>query len=128
MQGAARHDLLLTGRQALAEAEWEKARECFERALELGDGPDAMDGLAQALQWVGQYDAAIAMREAAFPAYRRQGLALEACDQARALAFLHGAVHGNEAAASGWSRGRRACWKGSRRRRNTAGSRSTELR
>jgi DNA-binding CsgD family transcriptional regulator/tetratricopeptide (TPR) repeat protein len=102
VQRAARHDLLLTGRQALAEAEWEKARECFERALDLGEGPDAMEGLAQALQWLGQYDAAIAMREAAFPAYRREGLALEACDQARALAFLHGAVHGNEAAASGW--------------------------
>jgi len=73
VQGAARHDLLLTGRQALAEAGWEKARECFERALELGEGPDAMDGLAQALQWLGQYHAAIAMREAAFPAYRRRG-------------------------------------------------------
>ena len=73
MQRAARHDLLLTGRQALAEAEWEKARESFERALELGEGPDAMDGLAQALQWLGHYHAAIAMREAAFAAYRRQG-------------------------------------------------------
>jgi len=75
VQRAARHDLLLTGRQALAEAEWEKARECFERALELGEGPDAMEGLAQALQWLGQYDAAVAVREAAFPAYRREGLA-----------------------------------------------------
>jgi DNA-binding NarL/FixJ family response regulator len=102
VEGDAAHELLAAGRQALAEADWERARECFERVLELDESTDALDGLSQALQWLGEYDAAIVARERAFTACRRQGMALEASDHARGLAFLHGAIHGNEAAASGW--------------------------
>jgi DNA-binding NarL/FixJ family response regulator/tetratricopeptide (TPR) repeat protein len=93
---------LVAGREALAASDWERARDCFERALARGESADALDGLAQALQWLGDYDAAITAHERALTAYRRQGRAPQASDQARALGFLHGAVHGNEAAANGW--------------------------
>ena len=95
-------DLLARGRQALAAADWEGARDCFEEALVLDEEPEALDGLAQALQWQGEYDRVIALRERAFAAYRGRGMLPEASEQARWLAFLHAAVHGNEAAANGW--------------------------
>jgi len=102
MESDAAHGLLRDGRKALANAEWQRARACFEAALALGESAAALDGLGAALGWLGEYDAAIDAKERSFRAYRRQGLALDASDQARALAFLHGAVHGNEAAAMGW--------------------------
>lgn len=82
--------------------DWEAARVHFEQVLERGESADALDGLGEALQWLGDYEGAITARERAFAAYRRRGRPLEASDQARWLAFLHGAVHGNEAAAMGW--------------------------
>ena len=45
---------------------------------------------------------AIELKERAFAAYRRRGKRVEAAELARWLAFLHGAVHGNRAAANGW--------------------------
>jgi tetratricopeptide (TPR) repeat protein len=96
------HDLLSSGSEALAEADWQRARTCFEMALELGQSVEALEGLARALQWLGEYDDAVRARERAFTACTRRGMPLKASDHARALAFLHAAVYGNEAAASGW--------------------------
>ena len=50
---------------------------------------------------VGTADA-IGLKERAFAAYRRRGDPLAAAELARRTAFLHGTVHGNMAAASGW--------------------------
>jgi DNA-binding CsgD family transcriptional regulator len=88
--------------KAMHAADWEVARAAFERALEFGEDPVALDGLGQALQWLGRFDEAIAARERAFSAWHGAGVKLRACEQARWLAFLHGAVRGNEAAAMGW--------------------------
>jgi DNA-binding CsgD family transcriptional regulator len=93
---------LTDGQAALAAGHWEAAREAFEQALAGGEDAVALDGLAQALQWLGRFDDAIAVRERAFSEDQRTNRKLEASDQARWLAFLHGAVHGNEAAAMGW--------------------------
>jgi DNA-binding CsgD family transcriptional regulator/tetratricopeptide (TPR) repeat protein len=86
----------------MADADWQAARERFERELATEESIEALDGLGEALQWLGEFDEALDVRERAFAACRREGLALEASDQARWLAFLHGAVYGNFAAAAGW--------------------------
>ena len=96
-------DHLSSGREALAAADWEKARLCFEQAGEhLGKTAEVLDGLSQAAHFQGEYDRAIALKERAFAAYRRRGKRVEAAELARWLAFLNGTVHGNMAAASGW--------------------------
>ena len=39
-------DLLHAGREALAAADWARARACFERALVLGESAEVLDGLS----------------------------------------------------------------------------------
>ena len=102
MAAEAADELLQEGRAALAEAEWTRARERFERALEHGTSPEALDGLSQALHFDGEYARAIECKERAFAGYRRIGRNAEAADLARWLAFLHACVHGNLAVANGW--------------------------
>ena len=92
-------DLLIAGREALAAADWDTARGCFEK---LGESAEALDGLSQAAHFQGDHARAIELKERAFAAYRRRGKRVEAAELARWLAFLHGAVHGNAAAANGW--------------------------
>lgn len=95
-------ELLAGGRAALAAADWETARSCFEQARELDETGDVLDGLSDAAHFLGEYDAAIEFKERAFAAYRREGEPLQASAAARWLAFLHGTCHGNFAVASGW--------------------------
>ena len=90
------------GWDALAAADWELARSCFERAREASDSAEVLDGLSRALHFQGEYAPAIELAERAFVAYREQKMPVEAADCARGLAFLHGTVKGNMAAASGW--------------------------
>ena len=90
------------GRAALAAADWETARSCFERARELGGTGDVLDGLSDAEHFLGEYDRAIELKERAFAAYREEGNPLQASAAARWLAFLHATCHGNFAVASGW--------------------------
>jgi DNA-binding CsgD family transcriptional regulator len=94
--------LLRSGRDALAAADWEGARSLFERAGELGETAEVLDGLSQAAHFQGRYAQAIELKKRAFGAYRRRGKRAEAAELARWLAFLHGTVQGNMAAASGW--------------------------
>jgi DNA-binding NarL/FixJ family response regulator len=95
-------DLLRAGREALAAADWTKARACFEEASELGESAEVLGGLSQAVHFQGEHELAIELMERAFALYRRRGKRVEAAELARWLAFLHGAVHGNMAAANGW--------------------------
>ena len=90
------------GHEALLAGEWERARACFEEARERDGTAEALDGLSQAAHFQGRYEDAIELKERAFAAYRQRGLAAEAAELARWLAFLHGVVRGNMAAASGW--------------------------
>jgi len=100
--GEVAEDPLRQGRQALAAAEWAVARAQFERCLDEGRGTDALAGLGEALQWLGEYDRAIELKAEAFDLYRRAGDGERAAEVARSLALLHGGVHGNLAAANGW--------------------------
>lgn len=95
-------DLLRRGREALAAADWERARACFGQAREAGESAEALDGLSQAAHFQGRHVEAIELKERAFAAYRRREMPAEAAQAARWLAFLYGAVHGNRAAANGW--------------------------
>ena len=90
------------GWEALAAADWPTARRSFEEALAASESAEALDGLSQALNFLGEYDAAIEVKERAFTAYRQDGRPADAADTARWLAFLHGTYHGNYAVASGW--------------------------
>ena len=100
--GEVADDPLRQGRQALAAAEWTVARVQFQRCLDVGGGTEALAGLGEALQWLGEYDRAIELKAEAFDLYRRAGDGERAAEVARSLAFLHGGVYGNLAAANGW--------------------------
>jgi DNA-binding NarL/FixJ family response regulator len=102
MQAETADELLRSGREALAAADWERARSLFEKAGEAGETAEVLDGLSQAAHFQGQYARAIELKRRAFAAYRRRDMRAEAAELARWLAFLHGTVHGNMAAASGW--------------------------
>ncbi|HWM09331.1 MAG TPA: LuxR C-terminal-related transcriptional regulator [Solirubrobacteraceae bacterium] len=95
-------DLVHAGREALAAADWARAGECFERARDVEESAEVLAGLSEAVHFQGEYDRAIELKERAFALYRRRGSRVEAAELARWLAFLHGAVHGNMAAANGW--------------------------
>jgi DNA-binding CsgD family transcriptional regulator len=100
--GGLADDPLVRGREALAAARWKDARAWFERSLAADESGEALTGLAEASQWLGEYDRAIKLGERAFALLRRSGEPERAAQQARRLAFLHGGVHGNFAAANGW--------------------------
>jgi tetratricopeptide (TPR) repeat protein len=93
--------LLRSGREALAAADWEGARSCFEHAREREETPEVLDGLSEVAHFAGEYERAIELKERAFAAYRRDGKRVQAADLARWLAFLHASCHGNLSAASG---------------------------
>jgi DNA-binding CsgD family transcriptional regulator len=92
---------LLDGRRALERADWESARSAFTRALEDGDSPDARDGLAQALWFLGHVAEAVELRERVFEDYARAGR----CDDAARVAVWVSHQHmvgGRASAARGW--------------------------
>ena len=95
-------ELVRSGWEAVAAAEWETARDCFERAYEADQSAEVLDGLSRALHFLGEYERAIELTERAFVAYVDDGKVIDAADRARWLAFLHGTINGNMAVASGW--------------------------
>jgi tetratricopeptide (TPR) repeat protein len=95
-------ELLRLGREALAVADWKRARAAFEQAAAFGESAEVLDGLGEALQFSGEQARAIELKERAFAGYERRGRRAEAAELARWLAFLHVSVHGNVAAANGW--------------------------
>ena len=102
MEGRVTEDLVRDGWKALAGADWDAARSCFERAREFRETAETLDGLGRALHFQREYPRAIEVTERAFAAYRQEGMTVEAADRARWLAFLHGAINGKMAVASGW--------------------------
>jgi DNA-binding CsgD family transcriptional regulator/tetratricopeptide (TPR) repeat protein len=95
--------LLSDGEAALERGDWSTARSAFSGAVALDDTPDACHGLARALEWAGDFEAAIHWYERAYAGYRARGETRRpALIAGRELAFLHAAVRGNEAAAGGW--------------------------
>src|SRR5918999_5821280 len=90
------------GWKHFARADWAAARDAFAAALEHEPGdPEALDGLGQSLWWLGERDAAIDRRRAAYAAYQRRGDARNAGRVATYLAGEH-RIDGRDAAAAGW--------------------------
>jgi DNA-binding CsgD family transcriptional regulator len=88
-------------RAALARSDWETAREHFERALDAEVSAEALDGLGQALWWLGEEEAALELRTKAFAEYRRRGDADAAANVALYLAAEY-RIAGNASVANGW--------------------------
>jgi DNA-binding CsgD family transcriptional regulator len=65
-------------------------------------GGQTLEADARERYRAGDYDASIALHARAFAAYRRTGDALGGARAGRALAWLHGNVHGDWAVAAGW--------------------------
>jgi DNA-binding CsgD family transcriptional regulator len=91
------------GHYALAMGDWEGARAAFSEALESsGDDPEALDGLGRALWWLRDAEGAVASRERAYSAFRREGDIARAARLALWLSREYATVWGNDAAARGW--------------------------
>ncbi len=54
MEAEAGRDLTRQGWDALARADWDEARALFERACELDESAEAVDGLGRALHFQGE--------------------------------------------------------------------------
>lgn len=94
---------LADGEAALERGDWSVARSAFWRAVAREETADACYGLARALEWAGDFVAAIHWYERAYAGYRARGeMRRPALIAGRELSFLHAAVHGNAAAAAGW--------------------------
>ena len=109
-------DAVGRGEDALAGGQWQAAREAFEAALAgLSDTlegvavappgavmAEAEEGLARALWWLHDFEAAVGHMERAYAAFRAAGDETSAARSARWLAREHAAAFGNIAASSGW--------------------------
>ena len=71
MESARGSEQLLAGTRAMERADWTAARAAFETVLETEDSPEALDGLGQALWFLGLVAEGIAAREQAFEGYVR---------------------------------------------------------
>ena len=58
--------------EALAAADWERARELYAQAVEEDESAEALDGLGQALWWLGETAQGVEMRRRAFAAFQRR--------------------------------------------------------
>jgi DNA-binding NarL/FixJ family response regulator len=94
--------LLTEGASALEEGRWGDARSAFETALTLGPHPVALDGLGEALWWLGDPRRSNELREQAYARFRRQGESARAVLAALAVAITYEANFGNNQAAMGW--------------------------
>lgn len=95
-------DLAVAGTVALAAGRWADARGAFESALAGKESPEVLDGLGEALWWLGEPQAGIAYRERAYVGFRRAGEPVRAAMTAIAVCVSYWVDFGNEAAGSGW--------------------------
>jgi DNA-binding CsgD family transcriptional regulator len=99
-------DVVAAGTAALEAGRWAEARAAFEAVLaaEEPDGcpPEAWDGLAEALWWLGEPRASLECRERAYVGFRRGGDVDAAASAAMEACVGHLIQFGNAAAASGW--------------------------
>jgi DNA-binding CsgD family transcriptional regulator len=94
-------DWLSAAREAFARGEWAEARDRFSDALDERPSADALDGLGQALWWLGETQAAIEHRSRAFAEYRREGQDERAANVAVYVAAEY-RIAGNASVANGW--------------------------
>jgi DNA-binding NarL/FixJ family response regulator len=93
---------ITSGSEALSAGRWHDARSSFEAALAIDDDPRAIDGLGEALWWLGEPQRGMQLREQAYLAFRRQGDAEAALAAALGVAITQASNFGNLEAAGGW--------------------------
>jgi ATP/maltotriose-dependent transcriptional regulator MalT len=97
-------DTLSKARDALARADWKRARQGFEAALAGGETPEGLEGLAMAAWWLDDAPTVFAARDRAFQLYRKRADRRGAGRVALALAHDHAWFRGETAVAAGWYR------------------------
>lgn len=100
--GTERDTLMAAGKSALEAGDWSAARESFQAALDLGETAEALQGLADALWWLGETRGAMAYRERAFASFLRLPDPTQAAIAAMWLCIDHRNQIGNTAASAGW--------------------------
>ncbi|MFN8059095.1 MAG: response regulator transcription factor [Vicinamibacterales bacterium] len=93
---------VVDGQTALARGAWQDARRAFERALESGEDPVALEGLGLAAWWLDHADLVFDSRERAFRLYRDRGDATAAARVAAWLGWDYAAFRYEPAVARGW--------------------------
>ena len=93
---------LEAGRAALAAGRWSDARSTFERVLAGGEDPDALEGAADALWWLGEGSDSLRYRERAWLAHRAARDAVRAGAAALDLCIGNLVSAGNAPAGLGW--------------------------
>jgi DNA-binding NarL/FixJ family response regulator len=95
-------DLLADAGAALARRQWGKARDLYERALDLEETVEALEAFAVASWWGDDVATAIEARERAYKMRREQGGTREAARLAGFLAWDYSVQRGSQAVANGW--------------------------
>lgn len=95
-------EALQRGRRALKEGRWADARADFEAVLQVEEQVDAVQGLGDALWWLGDAAACLARMERAYALYREAGDAPSSAAMAVWLAASQLKCFGNRAACRGW--------------------------
>ena len=98
----ARTSFIVAGDAALKAGEWLVARDAFRESLALGETPEALNGLGDALWWLGETSASIDYRERAYSGFRARPDPGRAVAIALGLSIHYQANVGNAPASSGW--------------------------
>ncbi|MFN2388826.1 MAG: LuxR C-terminal-related transcriptional regulator [Actinomycetota bacterium] len=94
--------LVTGGERALEAGDWSAARDSFQAALDLQETAGALNGLGQALWWLGETHDSVAYRERAYAEFRRRSDSVQAATIALGLCVHYQANIGNAAASAGW--------------------------
>ena len=93
---------MAAGNDALGAGNWSGARDAFRAALDVVETPEALNGLGEALWWLGETRESVAYRERAYADFRRRPDPAEAASIALGLCMHYRANMANRAASAGW--------------------------
>jgi DNA-binding CsgD family transcriptional regulator len=94
--------MLARADEALAGADWDTARRLFTDALDKGETPEALEGLASASFFLNDGASALDAHERAYAGYRTADRPVDAARMAIALAWDYRAFRGERAVSDGW--------------------------
>ena len=100
----ATQEALTAGWDALAATDWERARACFEAAMEREPSAEALEGLSFAAWWLDDAETMFETRERAYRLYRRDGDLLSAGRLATLFGIDYFSFRGEAAIGNGWFR------------------------
>ena len=95
-------DLLAAGNLALQAGDWLSARDSFRAALDVDEIGEALNGVGDALWWLGATRESVGYRERAYADFRRRRDSVQAASIALGLCVHYRANMGNPAASAGW--------------------------